>query len=382
MLTELKIKNLKPRDKKYMLSDGRGLWLRVDPNGRKYFIFRFTENKKERQFSLGVYPVISLADARIKRDELQNKRAKGEYLISAKNVKCNLFSEVAAEWLEVKMNDKAAGYLKSINLRLKKYILPKLKNRPIKEIKTPEVLEICRRLENKDFIETSQRVCNIIGQIFRFAVAAGYCDYDVTSALRGALKTAKPKHYAAIFEPKEIALLMKSMRAYPYDITRAAMLFSIYTFVRPGEVRHAEWSEFDFDKKIWKIPAAKMKMRSEHIVPLSKQVMKILEELKCLTGEFKYLFPAARNVNQPMSENTVRVALRTMGFSKSVITPHGFRAMFSTIANEHGFNPDVIERQLSHTERNQVRAAYNRAEYLPERIKIMQWWADYLDSLK
>ncbi|MBR1603722.1 MAG: tyrosine-type recombinase/integrase [Synergistaceae bacterium] len=381
MLTELKIKNLKPRAKKYLIRDERGLYLRVDPNGRKYFIFRFFENKKERQFSLGTYPEVSLKDARIKRDELQQRRGKGEHLISAKMVSGEQFGEIASEWLSVRMSDKSKAYLKGINLKLKNYIMPKLGHRPVKDIKTPEILHICREIEKRGFLETATRVKNIIGQIFRFAIAAGYCDIDPTVSLKGALKTIKHKHMAAIFEPEQIGLLMRSMRLYPYIITRAAMLFSIYTFCRPGEIRMAEWTEVDFDKKIWRIPAERMKARREHIVPLSRQALEILNELYGCTGSSKYIFPSIRSNKLPMSDGTVRIALRPLGFSKEVITPHGFKAMFSPIANEHGFNADVIERQLSHLDKNQVRAAYNRAKYLSDRVKIMQWWADYLDGL-
>ena len=226
----------------------------------------------------------------------------------------------------------------------------------------------------------------VIGQIYRFAIAAGYTDSDPvactptgTSALLGALRPRNNKHYATLTNPSEIAILMRAMKAYPYTLMRCAMLFSIYTAARPGEIRAAEWSEIKADT--WDISAGKMKMKRRHIVPLSSQVKAILDELRPMTGEGRWLLPTPRNNGHCMSENGVRVALRTIGFTKEQITPHGFRAMFSTVANEHGINSDVIERQLAHAEINSVRRAYNHAEYMPERIKLMQWWADYLDDL-
>ena len=215
--------------------------------------------------------------------------------------------------------------------------------------------------------------------MFRFAIASGWCENDPTIALKGALISRRAKHYATLTDPAEIGFLMRSIKAYPFDLMRFAMLFSIYTAARPGEIRHAEWSEIKND--IWDISAEKMKMKRRHLVPLSRQVKEVLEELRPLTGQGHYLFPTPRDINRPMSENGVRVALRSLGFTKEQITPHGFRAMFSTIANEHEFNRDVIERQLAHVPDNQIRGAYNHAEYMPQRVKLMQWWADWLDNL-
>jgi len=228
--------------------------------------------------------------------------------------------------------------------------------------------------------ETAKRVKTIIGQIYRFAIAAGWTDTDPTAALLGALRPRINQHYATFTNPADIAILMKAIKAYPYTIIRCALLFSVYTAARPGEIRYAEWAEIKND--IWDIPAERMKMKRRHIVPLSKQARAILDELKPITGTSKWLFPSPRDNGHCMSENGVRVALRTIGFTKEQITTHGFRAMFSTIANEHGINRDVIERQLAHVEGNTVRGAYNHAEYLPERVRLMQWWSDYLDSLE
>ena len=380
MLTELQVKGMKPKDKPYMLRDDRGLYLRIDPSGRKYWILRYWEQKKEHQISLGPYPDLSLKDARLKRDEIQTARAKGESPTLKTPRVPQTFSEAANEWMAVRMKDKAESYLRTIRFRLDKYILPAIGSWPLREITSGNILQVCRKIEDTGHDETARRVKTVIGQIYRFAIAAGYTDSDPTAARLGALRPRNNKHYATLTDPADIAILMRAMKAYPYTVMRCALLFSVYTFARPGEVRSAEWSEIKGD--VWDIPAGKMKMKRRHIVPLSSQVKAVLDELRPITGNGRWLFPTPRNNGHCMSENGVRVALRTIGFTKEQITPHGFRAMFSTIANEHGWNRDVIERQLAHVEGNSVREAYNHAEYMPERIKIMQWWADYLDGLK
>ncbi len=379
MLTELQVKNAKPRNASYMVRDDKGLYLRIDPTGRKYWILRYWENNKEHKLSLGSYPDLSLKDARLKRDEIQTARAKGKSPTLKTARVPQIFSEVADEWLTVRMKDKAESYLRTVRFRLNKYILPTLGSWPLREITSRNILQVCRSIEDTGHDETAKRVKTVIGQIYRYAIAAGYADSDPTAALLGALRPRNNKHYATLTNPSEIAILMRAMKAYPYTVMRCAMLFSVYTFARPGEVRAAEWSEIKGD--MWDIPAGKMKMKRRHIVPLSSQVKDILDELRPITGKGRWLFPTPRNNGHCMSENGGRVALRTIGFTKEQITPHGFRAMFSTIANEHGINRDVIERQLAHVEENTVRGAYNHAEYMPERIKLMQWWADYLDSL-
>ena len=379
MLNEAQVKNSKPREKSYMIRDDRGLNLRIDPSGREYWIFRYWENKKEHQFSLGPYPDLSLKDARIKRDELQTARAKGEKLSARSEKTPQIFSEVTKEWLKVRMIGKAESYLRTIVYRLNKYILPQLGTIPLHEIKAPDILQLCKKIESTGHDETARRVKTVIGQIFKFAIASGWAENDPTSALLGALSPRRNEHYATLTDPKDIALLMKAIKAYPYTLLRCAMLFSVYTAARPGEVRAAEWSEIK--NNIWDIPAGKMKMKRRHLVPLSKQAQAVIEEIRPLTGDSRWIFPTPRNNGHCLSENGVRVALRAIGFTSEQITPHGFRAMFSTIANEHGINRDVIERQLAHAENNSVRGAYNHAEYMSERIKLMQWWADYLDEI-
>ena len=279
-----------------------------------------------------------------------------------------------------RMTDKKSSYLRTIRLHLNKYILPELKDTPINEITSGTVLKLCRNIEARGTIETAARVKVIIGQIFRYAIATDRIDNDPTTALKGALETHRPKHMAALTKPSDIAMLMKNINAYPHAIVRCALKFSALTFCRPGEIRHAEWSEIDFEAHEWRIPSEKMKMKRVHIVPLATQTIELLRFLQQLTGKSKWLFPSARLDGRPMSENTVRVALRSMGYSNDDMTAHGFRGMASTRLNEIGWPPDVIERQLAHSERNAVRAAYNHAEYLDERRKMMQAWADYLEN--
>ena len=327
MLTELQVKNAKPKDKRYMLRDDKGLYLRVDTSGNKYWILRYWEQKKEHQISLGSYPDLPLKEARIKRDEIQTARAKGESLLSKAGRVSQVFADVVNEWLKVRMSDRAESYVRTVRIRLNRYILPKIGAMSLGQITSADVLQICRNIENLGHDETARRVKTLIGQVYSFAIAAGYAESDPTAALQGALKPKRHKHYATFTNPSEIAILMRAMKAYPYTVMRCAMLFSVYTFARPGEVRAAEWSEIRGD--VWDISAGKMKMKRRHIVPLSSQVKSVLEELRPITGNGRWLFPSPRNDGHCMSENGVRVALRTIGFTKEQITPHGFRAMFS-----------------------------------------------------
>ena len=290
------------------------------------------------------------------------------------------FGEIAEEWFLKRMTDKKPSYLRTIKLRLNRYILPELKDIPLNEITSGVVLKLCRNIEARGTIETAARVKVIISQVFRYAIATDRADNDPTTALHGALETRCPKHMAALTKPSDIAMLMKNINAYPHAIVRCALKFSALTFCRPGEIRHAEWGEIDFENCEWRIPAEKMKMKRVHIVPLATQTIELLRFLQQLTGRSKWLFPSARMDGRPMSENAVRVALRSMGYTNDDMTAHGFRGMASTRLNEMGWPPDVIERQLAHSERNAVRAAYNHAEYLDERRKMMQAWADYLEK--
>ena len=372
-LTDMQIKALKPKDKKYTVSDGRGLILEVRPNGAKYWITRTWIHGKEKRRHLGSYTQLSVKDAR-------KKAAEERYKVFSRKSEAITFGAITSEWLEKRMTDKKPSYMRTIKLRLNKYILPELENIPLNEISSGIILNLCRKLEARGTLETASRVKTLIGQIFRYAIATDQAENDPTFALKHALAYRQPKHMAAITKPSDVAVLMKNIYSYPRTLVRYALLFSAFTFCRPGEIRHAEWSEIDFENKEWRIPASKMKMKRTHIVPLARQVIELLKNLKELTGGDKYLFPSARGDGRPMSENTIRVAIRSMGYSNEEMTAHGFRAMASTRLNEMGWRPDVIERQLAHVPSNAVRAAYNHAEYLDERRNMMQFWADYLEG--
>jgi len=356
-LTELGIKNMK-FEKRTMKRDDRGLYLIIHPNGAKYWKYRYKENGKEIKISLGEYPHVSLRNARQKRDEVERNISLGYAPQGQESVpQEQTFAEMADEWLKTRiLPDKVQTYVDSIEQRLKNHILPAIGDKQLSEITPPVVLAMCRKIEARGIIETASRCKQIVGQVFKYAIATGRSEIEPTSALTGALKSRKEKHYPIIKDTVKIAALIRQINEYPFLIVRLAMQFSLLTFARPNEVRHAEWTEIDFDKSEWRIPAEKMKMRRPHIVPLSTQLSTICCQLKSLTGHQKWLFPSARRDGRPMSENTVRMALRTMGFSNDEIVPHGFRGMASTILNENGFPPDVIERQLAHVEKNAVRA--------------------------
>jgi integrase len=295
----------------------------------------------------------------------------------------NGFEFVAREWHTKNLHNwKQSNADKLLNL-LQNDIFPWLGNRPIGEITAPELLQTIRRIESRGVLETAHRARSLCGQIFRYAVATGRAQRDPAADLRGALPAVKHKHHASITDPKAIGQLLRDIDNYSGTFTvKCAFRLSPLFFVRAGELRQAEWAEIDLDKAEWRIPASKMKMNTVHIVPLATQAVAILRELYPLTGTGKYVFPSAYTTTRPMCENTIRLALRRLGYTNEDMTPHGFRSMASTLLNEQGFNRDAIERQLAHCERNGVRAAYNYAEYLPERRKMMQLWADYLDKLK
>ena len=377
-LSEMIVRQAKPRDKRYTMSDGRGLILEVHPNGRKYWIVRLWRDGKERRKSVGSYPDVSLKIARERAQELRSASPEDGQPKASET-----FADVALEWLRSRMlPSRKPEYTRTIKVRLEKHILPELGDLRLNAITSGTVLHLCRGIEGHGTVETAARVRQIVGQVFRYAIATDRADTDPTVALRGALQTRTVKHMATITDPQGIAALMRSIAAYPHFVVRCALQFSALVFCRPGEIRHAEWSEVDLEAAEWRIPAEKMKMGRTHIVPLAKQAVALLEELREGTGRWRYVFPSARRDGRPMSENTVRVALRTMGYGNDEMTAHGFRGMASTRLNEMGWAPDVIERQLAHVEGNKVRAAYNHAEYLAERREMMQAWADWLEGLK
>jgi integrase len=333
---------------------------------------------------------VTLANARAKRDDarklLANDIDPGLDKQVKKHAKIlsgeNSFEAIAREWFTKHSPRWVASHSEKIIRRFEKDVFPWLGNRTITTISPPELLMVLRRIESRGAIETAHRVHQSCGQVFRYAIATGRAERDISSDLRGAIPPVKKSHHASIIDPKGIGELLRAITSYQgYFVTKCALRLAPLFFVRPGELRSAEWSEFNFDAAEWRIPAAKMKMRETHIVPLAKQAIATLQELHALTGSGKYVFPGLRTPKRPMSNNAVLAALRRLGYSKDEMTGHGFRSMASTLLNEQGWNRDAIERQLAHAERNSIRAAYNYAEHLPERRKMMQHWADYLDSL-
>jgi integrase len=346
---------------------------------------------KEKRLSVGVYPDVSLKDARAKRDELRRLLANGidpgqhRQLEKVRGVEAaaNSFEAVALEWLAKFDDSWTPGHAARIKRRLERDVFPWIGTRPISDITAPELLATLRRIENRGVLETAHRAMQNCGQVFRYAVATGRAERDPTGDLRGALPPTEQTHHASITEPKAIGELLRALTAYKGSlVTSCALRLAPLFFVRPGELRRAEWSEFNFEAAEWRIPGEKMKAGELHIVPLSAQAVAILRELHPLTGHGQFVFPGVRTNKRPMSENTVLAALRRMGYTTEQMTGHGFRSMASTLLNEQGWHRDAIERQLAHGERNKVRAAYNYAEHLPERRKMMQAWADYLDVLR
>lgn len=389
-LTDTKIRTLKPREKAYKLADERGLFLLIKPSGAIYWRFKYRFSDKEKLLAFGIYPDLSLADARDKRDEARKLLAKGidpglakqMAKRSTKVAAKNSFEAVACEWHAKVSSQWDTGHAEKVLRRLEKDVFPWLGGRPVSEITAPELLSVLRRVESRGATEIARKIHQTCGQVLRYAIATGCAERNPVPDLKGALQPTSKRHFASITDPKEIGKLLRAINDYQGSfVTKCALRLAPLVFVRPGELRHAEWSEIDFEKAEWRIPAAKMKMRSLHLVPLSEQAISILQELHPLTGDGKYAFPSVRTSNRPMSENTVNAGLRRLGYTKEEMTGHGFRSMASTLLNEQNWNSDAIERQLAHAERNSIRAAYNYAEHLPERKKMMQAWADYLGEL-
>ena len=389
-LTDAAIRNAKLQEKPYKLSDAKGLYLLVNKSG-KYFRFDYRYAGKRKTLALGVYPDVKLARAREKRDEarklLQNDVDPGQYKKETKAMRAeqaaNSFEAVAREWFTKNKHIWTLGHSETIIRRLELNIFPWLGRRPVASVTPPELLTVLRRIEDRGALETAHRVKQICGQVFRYAIATGRAERDPSADLRGALPPTKPKRMATITDPQKIGELLRAIDGYEgHLITRCALRLAPLSFVRPGELRKAEWQEMNLAQAEWKIPAERMKMREPHIVPLSRQALAVLGEIEPLTGDGRYVFPSLRTGARPMSDNTVLAALRRMGYAKEEMSGHGFRAMASTVLHEQGWPTEIIERQLAHAERNSVKAAYNHAQYLPERRKMMQAWADYLDTLR
>jgi len=390
-LSDVKIRNSKPTEKQIKLFDNNGLFLLVTPAGGKLWRFKYRYDGKEKLLALGLYPEISLADARIRRDEARQQLAHGidpsavrKAQKEAATSEVETFEVIAREWHTKFKPTWVPSHAEKLLTRLERDVFPYLGTRPIKEIKAPELLTVLRRIESRGALETAHRIRIICGQIFRYAVATGRSERDPSADLKGALPPVKTINRAAIVEPKKVGELLRAIDGYQGGfVVQCALKFAPLVFVRPGELRHAEWSEINFENAEWNIPPGKMKMKEPHLVPLSKQALAILEELKKLTGASRYVFPSGRSFTRPMSDNAILAALRRMGYDKDTMSGHGFRAMARTILDEVlQVRPDFIEHQLAHSVRDPNGRAYNRTAHLAERRKMMQLWADYLDGLK
>lgn len=391
-LTDTTIRTAKPKDKPYKLADGGGMYLEVTPAGGKWWRIKYRIEGKEKRISLGTYPEVSLKDARERREAARKLLAAGinpsEQRKATKAAKTgqatNSFEAIAREWYGKQAHSWAPSHREKIIRRLERDLFPWLGSRPIASITTPELLDVLRRIEERGAVETAHRAHQNCGQIFRYAVATGRTEYNPSPDLKGALPPVKKTHYAAMTDPKAVGELLRAIDDYQGTlVTKCALRLAPLVFVRPGELRAAEWAEFDLDRGEWNIPAERMKMREPHLVPLSSQAIAILREIHALTGSGRYVFPSARSQQRPMSNNAILAALRRMGFAKDEMSGHGFRAMARTILDEVlQIRPDFIEHQLAHAVRDPNGRAYNRTAHRAERHKMMQRWADYLDSLK
>lgn len=392
-LKDTEIKALKPLDKLYRKADGGGLYIEVFPNGSKLWRWKFRVSGKEKRLALGAYPAVSLKDARAKRDyekakllkgvdpALERKRGKA----TARTNAANTFGGVAREYIDTKMvgESRAEATVSKARWFLEQ-LEPAIGNMPIAEVDQQMLLAALMRVQMRGRFETAKKCRSFASRVFRYAAATGRCSSDPAHLLSGALTSPKAKHYAAILEPTKLGELLRAIDTFSGGpVTKAALQIAPHVFVRPGELRHAEWTEFDFEEGIWNLPAAKMKARRSHAVPLSPQVRQMLKELHAQTGSGKYVFPSAYGPSRPMSENTLNASFRRMGFDKDEVTAHGLRATASTLLNQSGlWNPDAIERALAHGESNATRGAYHRGLYWEERVRMAHWWSDYLDDCR
>ena len=393
-LTDTAIRNAKPDSlKSYKMFDGRGLYLLVPKTGRKGWRLRFRFAGKENSMSLGIYPDVSLKSARQRGQEARellaqgvdpSKQLKKDKLQTDKSDEQNTFKAVGEEWFGYNKNKWTELYQVNVKRLLEQKLYPWIGETPIEEVSASVLLNALRKTETTGRHETAMRAKQIAGQVLRYGAIARQIGRDVTPDLKGQLTSPKPKHMAAIIEPKELGRLMLAIDSYEGSReVQCALRFSPLTFARPGEIRHAEWSEIDLDESLWYIPASKMKKGRDHIVPLSRQAIEVLHDIHPFTKDYKYIFPNGRTPKRPMSENAVRIALRTMGYKKDEITPHGFRATARTLIDQElGFDDKFIERQLAHKPQGSLGEAYDRAKFLGQRKEMMQAWADYLDKLR
>jgi integrase len=400
-LSDPACKNGKPKDKPYKLADEKGMFLLINPNGSKYFRLKYRFAGKEKVLALGVYPETSLKEARDKRETARKQIADNidpsEIRSKAKTEKAividrqqriengiplkDSFKEVALSWLDSTAHKVKPHTLHKKQRRFELHVFPVIGDNEISSITSPDVYKVIKPLIEAKGLETAHRTHAEISSVFAYAIAHGITSYDPAQAVAGQIPAQKVKHRAALTEPKDVGQLLRDIYCYQGTfVVQCAFRFSPLVFQRPGEIRQMEWKDVDLNAKEWRYFVTKTEV--QHIVPLSTQAIAILNEIKPLTGNGQYVFPSSRGDGRPMSNGTISMALKTLGYDSSVMTPHGFRSIASTLLNEQGWSPDAIERQLCHMPKDQVRAAYNRAQYLDERRRMMQAWADYLDSLK
>ena len=391
-LTNTAIRNAKPGEKTKKMFDGGGLYVEVAPSGGKWWRLKYRMDGKEKRLSLGTYPDVSLKHARERRDEARRLLANGidpsEHRKAEKAAKAecskNSFEAIAREWISKYTPTWSTSHSTRVISRLERDVFPWIGRRAISSITAPLLLETVRRVEQRGALETAHRVLRICSQVFRYAIATGRARYNPSNDLRGALPPVKGTHFASITEPQQVGEVLRALDGYQGTLpVCCALRLAPLVFVRPGELRHAQWEDIDLENTEWRFLVTKTE--TQHIVPLSRQAVEILQELKPLTGRGRYVFPSARNPkgDRPMSDNAILAAMRRMGISKEEMSGHGFRAMARTILDEVlKFRPDYIEHQLAHTVRDPNGRAYNRTAHLPERKKMMQAWSDYLDELK
>jgi integrase len=394
-LTDIAIKNAKSREKPYKMGDSLGLFLLVQPSGGKLWRLKYRVEGREKKLSLGAYPDVSLSEARRRRDEARAllsagkdpSREKKRDKLRSRLQAGELFRDIAAEYCEKRKRDGQKGWSPA-TVKRSEYLLsllrPSIGGLPIAEIEPADVLGALRAIEGKGNLESARRTLQLASAVFRYAVATARLTSDPTRDLRGALTAPTVTHYGAVTDAKKAGELLRAIDGYEgQGFTKIALQIAPHVFVRPGELRHAEWEEIDLEAAVWTIPPGKMKMRKPHTVPLSRQVVALLSDLHTVTGPAGYVFPSIRTRTRPMSENTLNAGLRRLGYSTNEMTAHGFRAMASTLLNESGkWSPDAIERALAHGDSNKVRAAYHRGAHWKERVEMSQWWSDYLDQLR
>jgi integrase len=387
-LSDTLIRKSQPAAKPVKLADGDGLYLVIQPNGNRWWRMRYFFAGREKMLSVGTYPEISLKDARARRFEIREQVAKGidpsQERKAEKESRATTFELVAREWYEKRKHLWSEQYAGAILTRFEQDVFPVIGDKPVKTIGAADFLDCLEKMQKRGVLETAHKVKGKCSEVMRYAVATRRAGRDPIADLRGALPPVKSRHHAALIYPSEVGALLRAINGYQGKsrVVVAALKLLPLVFVRSSELRYAVWEEFDLDAAQWRIPAERMKASNPHIVPLSRQAVAILRELHPFTGPAGLVFPGIRSGARALSENTLNAALRKLGYAKEEMTSHGFRSMASTLLNEQGWEPDAIERQLAHCEENGVRAAYNYAEYLPVRRKMMQAWADYLDKLR